>query len=64
MAAQFTATNGFGFAGAEVVEGAGDEFLAGSAFAGDEDGYVGGGDLLDEAEDLAHGLANCRRDRP
>ena len=46
---------GTGFAGAEVVEGAGDEFLAGAAFAGDEHGDVGGGDLLDEAEDFAHG---------
>ena len=35
-------------AAAQAVEGAGDEFLAGAAFAQDEDGGVGGGDGLDE----------------
>ena len=44
---------------AEVVKGAGDQLLAGAAFAGDEDGDVGGGDLFDQAEDLAHGLARA-----
>ena len=42
-------------AGAEGVHGPGDEFLAGAAFAGDEDGGFAGGDLFDEGEDLAHG---------
>ena len=37
------------------MEGAGDEFLAGAAFAGDEDGDAGGCDALDEGEDLEHG---------
>lgn len=46
----------FGFgAAAEVVEGVGDEFLAGTAFAFDEDGGAGGGDLLDAFEDPLHG---------
>ncbi len=36
------------------MQGAGDEFLAGAGFAGDEDGGFGGGDLFNEREDLAH----------
>ena len=36
------------------VKGAGDQFLAGAGFAGDEDGGFGRGDLFDEREDLAH----------
>ena len=40
---------------AEAVDGVGDEFLAGAAFALDEDGGAGGGDLLDRVEDLVHG---------
>ena len=42
---------------AVMVNGAGDEFLAGAAFAGDERGGVAGGDLADELEDLLHRLA-------
>lgn len=45
---------GFGSA-AEVVEGVGDEFLAGTAFAFDEDGGACGSDLLDAFEDPLHG---------
>ena len=44
-------------AGREVVERAGDEFLAGAARAFDEDGGVCRRDLADEAVDLFH----CRR---
>ena len=36
----------------EAVEGAGDQFLAGAAFAEDQDGGVGGGDVLDEFAQL------------
>ena len=36
----------------EAVEGAGDQFLAGAAFAEDQDGGVGGGDVLDEIAQL------------
>ena len=39
-------------AGAEGVEGAGDEVLAGTAFAGDENGDIGGGDAFDHAAQL------------
>ncbi len=42
-----------------VVEGAGDEFLAGAAFAEDEDGGVGIGDAFDHAEDVLHALAGA-----
>jgi hypothetical protein len=45
MAAQFTARNGCVGAVAVVVDGAGGEFLAGAAFAGDERGGVRGGNL-------------------
>jgi hypothetical protein len=41
------------------VNGAGDEFLAGAAFAFDQDGGAGGCDLLDRLDDRLHhfGLA-------
>jgi hypothetical protein len=42
---------------AVMVNGAGDEFLAGAAFAGDERGGVAGGDLADELEHLLHRAA-------
>ena len=42
---------------AVMINGAGDQFLAGAALAGDERGGVGGGDLADELEDLLHRLA-------
>ena len=45
---------GLAAAGAEVVQGAGDEFLAGAALAGDEHRNVAGGDTLDQREDLLH----------
>ena len=45
---------GAGAAAAVVVEGAGDEFLAGAAFAVDHDGEVGGGEAGDGAVDLLH----------
>ncbi len=41
---------GCGAAG-EVVDGVGDDFLAGAGFALDEDGGAGGGDLFDEVGD-------------
>ena len=37
-----------------TIEGAGDKFLAGAAFAGDEDGGLGGGDLADQFAKLLH----------
>ena len=39
---------------AVVVDGAGDQLLTGAAPAGDEDGGVGGRDLLEHVEDLLH----------
>ena len=42
---------------AVMINRAGDEFLAGAAFAGDERGGVGGGNLADEFEHLLHRLA-------
>ena len=39
---------------AQAVEGAGDQLLAGAAFAQDEDGGVGGGDALDELAQFDH----------
>ena len=42
---------------AVMINRAGDEFLAGAAFAGDERGGVGAGDLADELEHLLHRLA-------
>lgn len=41
-------------AGRVAMHGLRDEFLAGAALAGDEDGKVGGGDVLDGAENAAH----------
>src|ERR1017187_10538797 len=41
-------------AGAEVVQAAGCEFLAGAALAGDQDRDVGGCDALDHLEDRLH----------
>ena len=38
---------------AEGVDGLGDQFLAGAAFAADEHGFVGGGDLGDSLAQLA-----------
>ena len=40
-----------------MINRAGDKFLAGAAFAGDERGGVGCGDLADELEHLLHRLA-------
>src|ERR1035438_3470547 len=48
---------------AQVMQGAGHQFLACAAFAGDEHRNVGGGNLLDEAEDLAHRLGYAYQDR-
>ena len=48
---------GLVFAGGVGVEGLGDEFLAGAAFALDEDGGAGGRDLGDEVEDAQHDVA-------
>ncbi|VBB43702.1 hypothetical protein TRIP_B310026 [uncultured Desulfatiglans sp.] len=45
------------FPGAVVVDGAGDEFLAGAAFALDEDGGLARRGRLDGREDLLHGVA-------
>ena len=45
----------FGGAVGELVDGAGDDFLAAAGFAGDEDGGVGAGDAADELEDVLHG---------
>ena len=39
------------------MNGLGDEFLAGAAFAADEHGGAGGGDLGDEIEQLLHAVA-------
>ncbi len=39
---------------AEVMDGVGDQLLAGAALALDEDGGAGGGDLFDGVEDLLH----------
>ena len=41
-------------AAAVEMEGAGDQFLAGAAFAQDEDGAVGVGHALDHLEDVLH----------
>jgi hypothetical protein len=40
-----------------VVEGAGDQLLAGAGLAADEHAHVGGGDALEHGVDLAHGGA-------
>ena len=44
-------------AAAVVVEGAGDELLAGAALAGDQHGALGVGDLVDDVEHVRAGLA-------
>ena len=41
--------------GAGAVQGLGDQFLAGAAFALDQDCLVGAAGAFDEAEDLLHG---------
>ena len=41
---------------AVVVDGPGDQFLAGAAFAGDQHVDLAGGDLLDQVVDLLHAL--------
>jgi len=46
-----------GGAGALAVEGAGDEFLAGAAFALDKDGGLGAGDLADQLAQILHDRA-------
>ena len=40
----------------ELVQAAGDEFLAGAVGAGDQDAGVGGGDLVDHVADVPHAL--------
>ncbi len=40
-----------------AVKGAGDQFLAGAAFAGDEDGGLGAGDFADQLAQILHGRA-------
>ena len=42
---------------AEGVQEIGNDFLAGAALAGDQNGHVAGGDAFDGADDLAHGGA-------
>ncbi len=37
-----------------AIQGAGDQFLAGAAFAGDEDGGLGAGDFADELAQVFH----------
>ena len=54
MAAQLTATKGRDLARAQIVQRARHQFLAGSAFAGDQHGDIGGRDLLDQPENLPH----------
>jgi hypothetical protein len=39
-----------------LVDGAGDQFLAGAALALDEDGHIARGDFFDELADGAHGF--------
>ena len=46
---------GLGSVGAVVVDGAGDELLAGAGLAEDEDGVGGEGDLGEDAVELLHG---------
>ena len=45
--------------GAVLVDGAGDQFLAGAALAGDQHGHVLGGDAADGLVHLAHGRAGA-----
>ena len=54
MAAQLRARNGCLGPGAVLVDGAGDQFLAGAALAGDQHGDVLGGDAADGLVHLAH----------
>ena len=42
---------------AVMIDGAGDEFLAGAAFAGDQGRGVAAGELADDFENVLHGLA-------
>ena len=60
MAAQLRARNGCLGPRAVLVDGAGDEFLAGAALAGDQDRHVLGGDAADRLVHLAHGRAGCQ----
>ena len=53
-APQLTATNGSAAARSVVVDGAGDELLAGAGLAGDEHGDRRGGGAGQEAEDALH----------
>ena len=57
MAAQLSLTKVRLAARAQVVQGAGDQLLAGAGLAADEHGGVGGGDGLDLLEDPAQGGA-------
>ncbi len=57
IAAQLSLTNARELARAEIVEGAGDQFLARAGFAIDEDGGIGGSDRLHFAQDAAQGFA-------
>ena len=57
MAAQFRARNGACGPAAVLVDGAGDQFLAGAALAGDQHRHVLGGDAADGLVHLAHGRA-------
>ena len=50
---------GFGGSGAERDDGPGNEFLAGTAFAADEDIHAAVCDLLDRVIDTAHGFAGA-----
>ncbi|MNC95113.1 hypothetical protein D3C83_121460 [compost metagenome] len=43
------------------MHGAGEDFLAGAGFAGDEDGDVGGGDAADGVEEAVHLVARKER---
>ncbi len=45
---------------AVVVDRLGDEFLAGAALAGDQDGGRGRGDLAEPGDDGVHRAASCR----
>ena len=54
MAVQLKGTKGFLGAVGEVVDRAGEDFLAGAALAGDQDVDVGPGDLAGEGHQFAH----------
>src|SRR5437762_14383577 len=41
---------------AMMINGAGDKFLAGTAFSGDQRSGIGARELADELEDLLHGF--------